>query len=334
MTASRSRWGIYAALCASAVLVLGAYLLATHGARTPLAEASTESALLAQVAARDSDNDGLPDWEESLYGTDPHNPDTRGLGMTDGEAVNRGLVVPRAVVPDPANSTSATSTESAPTTLTDIFLRNFTTLYLSAKEQASGATLTSAQTSQLADQAVNNLLDNLTLATSPRTAADLTVSGSGPNALRGYAAAAEVVFLAHKSTATTSEMRYFRSAVDGNSGATTQLSAIAASYRDDAAGLLVLPVPQELQGADLALINALRHLSDIIDDLARVTDDPLASMLALRLYPSAAANLAHAFVTFADAYDGANITLSPQEPGATFLTEMKSARAYATSTTP
>jgi len=35
----------------------------------------------------DSDNDGLPDWEESLYGTDPHNQDTNGDGTLDGEEV-------------------------------------------------------------------------------------------------------------------------------------------------------------------------------------------------------------------------------------------------------
>jgi len=38
----------------------------------------------------DSDNDGLPDWKEALYGTDPHNPDTDGDGTTDGDEVAQG----------------------------------------------------------------------------------------------------------------------------------------------------------------------------------------------------------------------------------------------------
>ena len=35
----------------------------------------------------DSDNDGLPDTQEAQLGTDPHNPDTDGDGLTDGDEV-------------------------------------------------------------------------------------------------------------------------------------------------------------------------------------------------------------------------------------------------------
>jgi hypothetical protein len=39
---------------------------------------------------KDSDNDGLKDWEEDLYKTDPNNPDTDGDGYLDGEEINSG----------------------------------------------------------------------------------------------------------------------------------------------------------------------------------------------------------------------------------------------------
>jgi hypothetical protein len=38
----------------------------------------------------DHDYDGLADWEEELYGTDPNNPDTDGDGYLDGEEVASG----------------------------------------------------------------------------------------------------------------------------------------------------------------------------------------------------------------------------------------------------
>lgn len=38
----------------------------------------------------DSDNDGLRDWEEELYHTDPNNPDTDNDGYLDGEEVDSG----------------------------------------------------------------------------------------------------------------------------------------------------------------------------------------------------------------------------------------------------
>ena len=38
----------------------------------------------------DSDGDGLPDWKEALYGTDPHKADTDGDGTPDGEEIALG----------------------------------------------------------------------------------------------------------------------------------------------------------------------------------------------------------------------------------------------------
>ena len=38
----------------------------------------------------DSDGDGLPDWKEALYGTDPHKADTDGDGTNDGDEIAQG----------------------------------------------------------------------------------------------------------------------------------------------------------------------------------------------------------------------------------------------------
>ena len=43
-----------------------------------------------QDASIDSDKDGLKDWEEQIYGTDPHNPDTDGDGINDGDEIALG----------------------------------------------------------------------------------------------------------------------------------------------------------------------------------------------------------------------------------------------------
>jgi hypothetical protein len=71
---------------------------------------------------RDSDNDGLLDWEEAYYGTDPFNPDTDGDGFLDGEEVmggydplGPGLLDPSFVYPPPTNGTSGTNSGSSGT---------------------------------------------------------------------------------------------------------------------------------------------------------------------------------------------------------------------------
>jgi len=46
--------------------------------------------ILIESQNMDSDNDGLKDWEEELYKTDPFSPDTDGDGYLDGEEINSG----------------------------------------------------------------------------------------------------------------------------------------------------------------------------------------------------------------------------------------------------
>ncbi len=43
------------------------------------------STLLASEQSKDADGDGLADWEEALWKTDPQNPDTDGDGTKDGD---------------------------------------------------------------------------------------------------------------------------------------------------------------------------------------------------------------------------------------------------------
>ena len=62
------------------ILFIGTYSKKGVFSRTALIESQD----------KDSDNDGLKDWEEELYKTSPYNPDTDGDGYLDGEEINSG----------------------------------------------------------------------------------------------------------------------------------------------------------------------------------------------------------------------------------------------------
>ena len=128
----------------SVALVGGAYFLARGFESPRAAEASTETELLKAIATKDSDKDGLPDWEESLYGTDPRLTDTFKLGMTDGEAVAKGLIVPKAIADIAVTPSSPASLDAdglppppAEGTLTAAFAKSFFTLFIAAKQKAA-----------------------------------------------------------------------------------------------------------------------------------------------------------------------------------------------------
>ena len=305
-------WRIGAAVIFSVVSIVGAYMLA-RGVRTPqVAEASAESALLQAIATKDTDGDGLPDWEESLYGTDPRVTDTLKLGMQDGEAVARGLIVPKAIADIPLVTPSPVSL--------DLDGLPPPPLFMAAKEANGGGDLSEAQMSEVANQALNSLASTVAASPDYKSAKDITVSGSGADVLKSFAVQAEAVLLKNTANATTSELNYLKSAIMNNdTTAIPHIASIAKGYRDSAVGLSMLAVPQELAADHLLLINAMMRVSEVTNDFARVTEDPLATMLALQLYPQAVSNLGTAFIHVGQIYKAAGITLPTGTPGASFV---------------
>ncbi|KKW45324.1 MAG: hypothetical protein UY97_C0026G0007, partial [Parcubacteria group bacterium GW2011_GWB1_57_6] len=238
-----------------------------------------------------------------------------------------GLIVPRAI----ADMSTLASSPAVPGpnglppapaegTLTAAFAQNFFTLYLAAKQRKGGENLSESDMANVANEALSSLSSAITAAPDFKSAKDLTVSGSGAEALRAFAADAEAVLLKNTNNATTSELNYLKNAVENNDiTALSHIASIAKGYRDSAAGLAMLPVPQELASVDLALINSLMRMSEIATDFTRVNDDPLAAMLALQQYPQAVLALGNAFVRIGTIYKDADVSLLASTPGASFV---------------
>jgi hypothetical protein len=315
MERTLQQWRTLGAVLFAAVLIGGAVVVRgdyhAQGAR-----ASTESELLKAIATQDTDGDGLPDWEEALYGADPNKVDTFGLGMSDKEAASRGLVIPKAIAnidADPASTGSASSGLTA--TFTEQLYARYRILY-----DEKGGALTSADLLAVTQDAFTAFSQSTKPADDLVRREDLSISGSGRDVLRGYAVAVESVLQANTHTAAESELVYLEQAVkNGDDGALIEISGIAKSYRNSAVGISKLPVPRELAGEALRLVNAFARLSGILEDFTRVRTDPLATMLALSQYPHVALALANALVDTSALYEAADVTFAPHDPGATLV---------------
>lgn len=321
-------WNIAIATLFSVVLVVGAYFFA-RGIESPrVAEASAETALLQKIALKDTDKDGLPDWEESLYGTDSRVADTFNLGMSDGEAVAKGLVVPKAIADIKMATTSVdslifdSSLPPAPAdgTLTAAFAQNFFLLFVAARQANGGADLSETQMNEVANQAVNQLTASIVPAPDFKSAKEITVSGSGADALKVFAANAEAVLLKNTNDATTTELNYLKAAIeDGDETAYGHIASIATGYRGSAAGLAVLSVPKELAADHLILVNTMMRMSGIINDFTKADSDPLAAILALQQYQTVITALGKTFIRIGDIYAKAGVVLPSGTPGADFV---------------
>lgn len=310
----------------SAILISSAYLFAQSVQSPKTAGASMESDLLLAITTKDTDGDGLYDWEEALYGTSINITDTFNLGMTDGEAVSKGIIVPKAIADISITTSASMPTDGslppppADETLTAAFAKNFFTLYLSAKQSNGGADLSESEMADIANQAIDSLSSAIKAAPDYKSARDLNVSGLGQDAFKEFAINAEAVLLKNTSTASKSELLYLIDAVEKNdTEALAHIASIAKGYRDSAAGLVALPVPAELAGDHLLLINSLMRISQITADFARVNEDTLATILALQQYPQTVVNIGNAFININKIYRTIGISLPAGTPGSSFV---------------
>lgn len=340
-------WRVFAASAVAIAMVAGAFFAARGIGGTPMAEASTETALLEQVAIQDSNGDGVPDWEKPLYGIplDATTTDYLYPGMPDGEAIAKGLVVPIAAPPTAASTTppsasiasdlAADGITSTPSnnSLTTAFAQNFFALYASAEEQ-NGGSLTDDQINTLASQALTELETDVSPAPDFKSLSDIKTVASNSENLETFAGSMQGVFASYASNEPQGELYYLQDYLStGNAADITALQQIAAAYQNSATGLAVLSVPTSAQNADLEIINAMARLGGIISEFAAVQSDPLEAMVALDQYPQAVTALSTGFTDLQTTYAGANVTLTQNMPGAQVVNLMSGVEASSSSAT-
>ncbi|MDB5264985.1 MAG: hypothetical protein JWN64_556 [Parcubacteria group bacterium] len=293
------------------VLVGGAY--ATSGpipflGKTNVADAESSAELLKSYAAKDTDGDQLPDWQEALYGTDPNNPESVRKGTKDGDAVSQGLVKPKVLT---ATSTSLVNTpvpgvNAGPTTVTDRFARSLLTQYLKTRGPTPP---TPAELSAFVEQGLQSFKAE-EIETDTYSTSDIVAGGSGADALATYAANLEQVFATYTVPTDKTDLEYFSDAVSKNdSSAITKLFAISKSYAAIARAAMKLSVPSEARNAHLSIANALMHMSETTADMAATKTDPVLAVFGIGMYQERGANLGRAFANLNGVFDavGANI---------------------------
>jgi hypothetical protein len=328
--------GIIISIAIAAGLVLSAYYLSIY--KNPIANAASSDELLKAYAAKDTDGDGVPDWEEALYGTDPAKADTLGNGLGDAVSIQKGLIPLKYKVSAPTASGSGSSTiaanipgvSAAPGTLTDQFAQTFFKNYIATR----GTNPPSAD-----EQAafIKGAITNLEQTRSRPTAfsvSDIRVSGSGASALISYAKNVEGAFSANDPHTQQNEVTYLGDAVNKNDPiAIKNLSLIANGYRNTAKALSQVTAPTELKTSHLALINAMSRLGDTIDDMGSVQSDPIRGMLGLESYTNDAKTLAQAFASIGTDFPATGVALSKGQPGY-FFYNLTTSSTRTASTTP
>jgi len=142
------------AILLAIVVIVMATIIKTKGGNPSTNKSSTTLAvekIVKKSLEDDTDGDGLKNWEEALYKTDPENPDTDGDGMNDEAEVSANR---SPVISGTGHDASSTSTASILPTFsaTDKFSQELFIKYIEAKK--SGQEITQEFSDKLAEEIV------------------------------------------------------------------------------------------------------------------------------------------------------------------------------------
>lgn len=290
-------------------------------------QADTVQNLIAGQSDVDTDHDGLKDWEESLWKTDPNNPDTDGDGTPDGKEVAEGRDPTKKGPNDLLSNSvsgSASASANADTELsaTDKLARQFFTTYTQAKQ--SGLSIGSSTQSQIISTALSQR--NLVTPTRQYSIGELNVSNDVSEvALRNYMNTLGSIEKNHAyDPSVDTEIAIFNKAVlNQDQSVLTNMTPIVARYNSEVQALLKVPVPKDLTSQHLAYTNAIATIAQDVASMQKVYTDPVQALSGYSEYSKVVPTIPAINKTFVDYYQSKNIQFSASESGYYFLNLFK-----------
>ncbi|MBU2263276.1 thrombospondin type 3 repeat-containing protein, partial [Patescibacteria group bacterium] len=276
----------------AALIVLGAWFLASYKSNSN--NDNNSSGKFSYISSlfksndKDSDNDGLMDWEEALWKTDPKNPDTDGDGTLDGEEVNQGRD-PLKAGPDDEIKRENLFTGTGPIfnsqeevlTKTDImarsFLSSFMLLYRSGnlneqtKEQMTKTFLGEIEKETLKDK--YKLLD-----------LDILYDSS-TQSLKNYGNEIAKAVDRNNFVSEQNEIMIINQAFSKeNEEELQKLNPIINLYRNLANDCLAIKVPQDISRHHLDLVNNINNISLALINIKEIFNDPIKGFVGINQY--------------------------------------------------
>ena len=236
----------------------------------------------ALLGANDSDHDGLKDWEEEIYQTDPAKQDTDGDGTPDGDevAANRDPVVAG------PNDTATVSPDTYGSPEESITARLLLGIQQSlTPEMIAGLEQGIADPSAL--QGLSNALSSIdphTLVTTEAvTRKDITVTdATGGAAARNYFNAVADALLTEFGPFQGRQTVVFKKIGEsGDLGGLADLDPIITAYTNSIARIRAVPVPREYEPFALEELTHLARARDVLQAIRASGDDPIRAALLI-----------------------------------------------------
>ena len=281
--------------------------------------------LIDSIATKDTDGDGLKDWEEALWQTAPNNPDTDGDGAKDGAEIAAGRDPLKKGPDDQLTLESASTTPkiTKPLTASNQFSRDLFTRYVTLKQTGSGDPADFENYSDLVVSYIEQ--EAAALATKTYGAADFKVNtNETPADIHRYGNEFGALFIADEIPDMENELVILNQATETNNPLELKkLDANIAAYEEIRAGLLKIAVPNRFLPDHLTLTNAVETILIGIESMKLTFSDPIKAAAGLKNYPDASSSILPLLRTIGGGLEESGVTFTQTEMGFRFINVVK-----------
>lgn len=269
-----------------------------------------------ELFTKDTDSDGLKDWEEELWKTDVFNADTDGDGTKDAEEIRGGR---NPLVKGPSDPLDAETIENKVNKVTESDLsetdklsRMLFAAYIGSKK--TGDTSVEAFQEFLSDTLVDKSKD---VPVRRFTYDDLKVASSeNRESIRRYGnIVAELLTRPPKEPLEHELLIIDRAAKNDDESELLKLVPLIAEYRRIRDNLLVVEVPPSAVEHHLTLVLATEGLVQSLEGMRLIFSDPVRSMPLVGLYPDASEKFIVTIGTLGEYFIAKKVSFKQGEDG-------------------
>ncbi|MDQ3014807.1 MAG: hypothetical protein M3Q73_03015 [bacterium] len=291
---------------------------------------NTEVIIQDKLKEQDTDEDGLKDWEESLWLTDIKIKDTDGDGTDDGKEVAAGRN-PAVKAPNdnlkPNAEAKKDDAPAAPLTQTSKISRELFAKYMSLKQ--NGQELTPEVEAELIESIIN--INNF--AKTPEYTYEFEsfrISKDSPELLKRYGNTIGSIIKTNAVKGIDSKGRPVhellileRALNTGNAAELELLGSIITSYENIVTALLKVEVPQGASQIHLSLINNFNLTIEADKSFVKLFDDPAAAMTGLVTYKESSIGATKGFRDLRTYFSNMQVRFGDGEAGYIITTGLK-----------
>ena len=224
-----------------------------------------------QLDPKDTDGDGLPDWQEEIWGSDKNNPDTDGDGTTDGKEVNENRNPTVAgpddkILSDREIALQYVPGKTDPDSVTSILSKNLL-LRLAQLEQSG------QYNAQNGDELATGLVD--------QTLSEVQIPDKYPTNVFLTFESKEVTKLEEYKNKILEIQKNELMKIDPNK---QDLDPIIDSFKNIAFQMSVIGVPKDLLAVHAKIANGYYIAAEALINLKMSDNDPILGILSIPIY--------------------------------------------------